>query len=88
MTKNILLAAVALIALGAAPAFAETKTVAPNAVVKTSSVHKAKSKKIHQVKAVHSAKPSMHKAMNTSRSQGEREREITRELNKNGFQGV
>lgn len=88
MTKSILLAAVALIALGAAPAFAETKAAAPKAVAKTSSVHKVQAKKIHQAKVVRSAKPGMHKAVNTARGQGERERAITRELNKNGIQGA
>jgi hypothetical protein len=82
MTKNILLVATALLALGATPVLAETAKMAPSPVTKSSTAKKVHAKKIHHVNAVHHGK--MPKATKTSLSV--REKAITRDLNKNGMQ--
>jgi hypothetical protein len=87
MTKNILLIAAAVVALGAAPAFAETAKMAPSSMSKSTgkTVH---AKKVHQAKVVHTTKSkSVHHAK-ANMSQNAQEKAITRDLNKNGMKGA
>jgi hypothetical protein len=83
MTKTILMAAVAFLALSASPAFAEAK-VKPGPAPMSSVAQKVHAKKVHaNVVRQHKLAPRQAPVATTL---NERERAMTRDLNRNGIQ--
>jgi hypothetical protein len=84
MIKTILLATVAFLALSAGPAFAEAKAK-PGPSPMSSVAQKAHAKKVHANAVRQHRLPHRHATMATTMN--ERERAMTRDLNRNGLQG-